>query len=734
MCLLVGSSLPLCASGDVRKGVETDGLRDSVLRKILTNVSRFSGIVREYEAEMYVRGDYRVLKRNELIRLVPSMFRFYKDVDDYLTEAIGEVHYTAPDLYDMKVRALTGTFRRNRAGLRNSLEYLHMNVYSPTLLPGRLVSPLDSTGIRYYDYFIDSIRLAPDGFGRYHIRIVPRNKSLQLVSGSMVVRDSAWTITDISLQGQVELISFKVQMQMGEGGAEQFLPKRSEVDLSFNFLGNKIEADYSGLFTYRSMRLREEGDGRAEGAVADRAGDSIAGGKAKEKYDLTSSYRLKCDDAELVSDTAYMAAHRPFPLEERERRLYADHAARRQQSVEAVPEPKRKSMEFWGEVGDALISSYTIDLSEMGSVRCSPLINPFLMSYSHSNGFSYRQEFKYHRILPDDRWMRIVPKLGYNFTRSEFYWSINSDFYYAPSRLGALGLKVGNGNRIYTSRVVDEIKDLKDSLIDFSKLHLDYFNDMYVQVENRYELANGLLFSAGLSMHWRRAVRPSELPARDTLSDRSVHLRPTYVSFAPRFKLTWTPGQYFYMNGRRKIPLQSRYPTFSIDYERGINGILGSNGSYERIESDVQQRIRLTPMTSLFWRLGGGVFTNQHSVYFVDFANFSRSNLPVGWNDDIGGVFHLLDREWYNASSWYTRGHITYEAPFLVLPHLWKYTRAVDSERIYLSILHTTHLHPYLEAGYGIGTHLFDFGLFVSNVNGEFNQVGCKFTFELFNR
>ena len=46
-------------------------------------------------------------------------------------------------------------------------------------------------------------------------------------------------------------------------------------------------------------------------------------------------------------------------------------------------------MNIWslGELGDMLISSYNVNLSSMGSVHCSPLINPVLLDYSHSRGF-----------------------------------------------------------------------------------------------------------------------------------------------------------------------------------------------------------------------------------------------------------------------------------------------------------------------------------------------------------
>lgn len=92
-------------------------------------------------------------------------------------------------------------------------------------------------------------------------------------------------------------------------------------------------------------------------------------------------------------------------------------------------------------------------------------------------------------------------------------------------------------------------------------------------------------------------------------------------------------------------------------------------------------------MRNIYYRFGFGAFTNQDELYFVDFANFARHNLPVGWNDEIGGVFQVLDGRWYNSSRRYVRGHFTYEAPFLILRHLMKYTRYVQNERLYISAL-----------------------------------------------
>ena len=120
--------------------------------------------------------------------------------------------------------------------------------------------------------------------------------------------------------------------------------------------------------------------------------------RLKSKYDLSDSYTLLTDTNAYQRDTAYFNTLRPIPLTPHEQTLYEDFFLRRD-TLLYKKKPKNKRLEFWGQIGDALVSRYTVDFAKMGSVRCSPLINPLLLSYSGSNGFSYRQEFKYNRLF-----------------------------------------------------------------------------------------------------------------------------------------------------------------------------------------------------------------------------------------------------------------------------------------------------------------------------------------------
>ncbi len=621
----------------------------------------------------------------------------------------------------MKVKARTGTLRRNRGEIGSIMEYFNVNIYDTSLLPNKLLSPLSKSGLKHYYYLLDSVWGSKESL-HYKVLIVPRHKSNQLVSGYMVVNDGTWIIDEFYFTGKVEQVTYKAKVEMGRSGNARFRPKHIDVSMLFSFVGNKIEAKYDAIFNYKYITLAD-------------VNEKQESSWKKSKFDLTESYNLSTDSASAISDTLYMQSVRPIPLSQEEQNLYGDFKLRSDTIKNGNAKKKSKGSIFLGALGDAMISNYTINLADLGSVICSPLINPLLFGYSRSNGYSYVQKFKYNYLFHSQKLLRIVPRFGYNFTHKEFYWRADISFVYWPERIGQINLRIGNGNRIYSSDVVDEIKNMSDTVLNFNKLNLDYFKDNYVILTHKLEISNGLSVEAGFSYHRRTLVDKSNINNPLLHEQLSGKFRDTYVSFAPRIRVEWTPKMYYYMNGKRKMNLYSRYPTFSIDWERGIKGVFSSVGHYERLELDMQQDFKLGAMRNFFYRLGCGAFTNQKDLYFVDFVNFTRNNLPEGWNDEIGGTFQLLDRHWYNSSDKYVRGHVTYETPFLLFSHLRKYTNIIQNERLYGGVLYVPNLlTPYVEIGYGVGTHIFDFGFFSSFLEGKFETVGCKFTFELFNR
>ena len=695
---------------------------------ILQNIFQFSPfysrIVDEYKADVYLKSKVKVHKSNRLIKYIPSMFSLEKGVNDYIMESLSEMNYTAPDIYDRKIKAVSTSFPRNKGQLTDLTDFLNINIYSSSMMSDKLLSPLDKECSRYYTYLLDSISKGED-FRSYKIRIEPKFRGTQLVRGYVWVREQVWTIREVYFEGTFDVIEFKLKNVMGEEGDEEFLPVNLHLDIDFKFMGNHLEMNTHAFVKYNKVSFYQ--------------GDKRRKSQKEDSHDLTEFYRLTCDSTQVITDKEKFSELRPIPLSADERTLYENQQVNAFKKEKDVKSGKKTAGNFWGQLGDMLISSYNVNLAGMGSVKCSPLINPVMLDYSHSRGVSYRQKFKYNRLFSNGNLLRVTPQIGYNFKYKELYVKSDIDFLYWPEKMGTFEVNVGNGNRIYSSVVLEKLKSLPDNSFNFDNMKLDYFKDIYLNLFHTIEPVNGFLVKLGASMHWRRLMENNQMRLDDFFQQigggilQKMQIRSEYNSFAPRLRVEWTPGMYYYMNGRRKMNVGSSMPTFILDYERGFKGIFGSNDEHERIELELQQKIKLNRIRTLGYRAGLGMFTKMDNIYFVDFVNFSKGNLPEGWNDEIGGNFQLLDRRWYNSSRSYYRANVTYESPFILLRPLNRWLGMVQQERLYGGILFMPHLNPYIELGYGIGTHIFDVGVFTSIVNGQFDTVGFKFTFELFN-
>ena len=496
LCLCLCLSLPADLSARKRAPqpppAPQEVAADSLMSRVILCASTYGKSVAAYKSNLYIKGYINMPKRNFLLRFWPSIFRLRKGVDEYMMEAYGELRYTAPGQYDHKITAMTGTTSDFWQMDHRLHEFFHVNVYAPTLVRDKLLSPVAPNAPRYYQYRLDSV-WGPAHERTYKIRFQPRNKSFQLVDGYLVVTDNVWSIRRMAFSGRSEWFAFDVSLEMGDvGSQDEFLPLRCVVDGRFALLGNRIEGRYTAKLDYHEITHR----GTFPAPVAPR----------RDPYDLTDYYTLRCDTNAYVRDTATFKALRPEPLLPRERQVYADFFASR----DTVGQRRRnKHQAFWGQVGDVLLRDYTVDIAHVGSVNCSPLINPLLLSYSGSNGLSYRQQFKYNRLFSGDRLLRVVPQIGYNFTRKEFYWSMGADFDYLPRQRAALHLEIGNGNRIYSSDVLEDLKAIPDSVFDFNQIHLDYFKDFYVRLRHTWEIVNGLTLDVGLSIHRRTEAEPS---------------------------------------------------------------------------------------------------------------------------------------------------------------------------------------------------------------------------------
>lgn len=664
--------------------------------------------IKEYDAKLYIKCRLNVNRRNALMSFVPSMFKFRPGQNMYIAETNNELHYTAPNIYDRKINEITGTFANQQSQPDIFSDYFYINIYATTLLEDRLLSPLAIENKSYYRYKLDDYASTDKEF---HIIITPRHRNTQLVRGEVCLDRHTGIISRMSISGQYDLLNFSLHITMGKEGTAAFLPVRYDGEIDFKFAGNKLSANYLAALDYRNI---EKGYINEEKHI-------------RKKLDLTQSYLLSTEHTRFLKSPWEFQSYRSVPLTSADSLVYRQTEQFNDSTRQSGKPLKRNSL-FWGQLGELILKSHKFNMSNTANVKVSPIINPVLFSYNSAYGYSYRVDFPLQLQIKKGQSFELFPRIGYNFTEKQFYWRVKNTLNYLPRKQGNLILTIGNGERIYNSSVLEKLKDKTHQQINFDKLNLDYFNDFYWDLSNCIELFNGFRMTTGVIYHKRTPYRKPDLP--NNLNP--IPMR--YTSFAPHVRLEFTPRQYYYYDNYNKINTKSAYPTFSVDWERGLKNSMQSTMFYERLEFEINYKLRIKSLRSITSRLGYGFFTQQPDIFFVDYANFSRYSIPYGWEDELSGIFHLLNRGWYNASTNYVRANITYESPMLLLTRIAGLPRYIQQERLYLNFLRMNNLHFYCEAGYGFATHIFDVGVFVNNINGKFDTFGCKFTFELFRK
>lgn len=230
---------------------------DSIMEKVIFFAPFYERIVDSYKAELYIKGRVNIRKKNHILRFIPSMFRIRKGVKEYMMETYSDLHFTAPNIYDQKIKATVGTASEFWDLDGRLPEYFHINIYSSTLLYDKLLSPLAPNAKKYYTYRIDTVMGESHNL-RYKIRFMPKSKSFQLVGGYMVVSDNVWSIREIRFAGRNEMLRFNNLVQMGDvGEADEFLPVHYDIEATFRFLGNVMDGNYTAVLDYKDIAQRD---------------------------------------------------------------------------------------------------------------------------------------------------------------------------------------------------------------------------------------------------------------------------------------------------------------------------------------------------------------------------------------------------------------------------------------------------------------------------------------------
>jgi len=681
---------------------------DTLVANIRRQAAVYNSRKPDYEANIFIKGNVDFLRRNRLQQYLPFLNRADKNINNYYAEFIGGITFTNPNIYNQTLFAISSNKKKfvERHIETIMAPNLRLDVYSQYLY-GNLYSPLGYKSGRYYKFSLDSIWQS-GGHTYYKIGFRPNILNFKFVQGHIITSNRTWSIREMEFSGGMEVMEYTNKVTMGEEGTpDELLPKKLDIRTYAHILGNRLAGSYSSTIKYNKI---EESHFVKE--------------RGREKYNLTLQYTTKVDTLSALAnmivkfrDSVVMADMPPIPVR--------DSAAA----------PKKAGT--WEKMGRFVVQNHSLDLKKLGELRFTPLVSPILFDFSTSNGISYTQKLKYTKLTPKDRLYSFEPRIGYNFKYKEFYWGLKGEVNYLPRKMSKIFIDIGNGNKIKTDRVMNALEELPFMVFDTAGLNLRNFRNTFARAGHKIEVSNGFTVSTNLSVQTYQELHKSDLTLKYPQSlyvKRAKEIaRHTYRSFVPEIELTYTPHQYYYYNGERKVYLYSRYPTFTLNFAKAIKGVLNSTTEYNRIEFDMHQGVDIGPMHKFYYRAGAGAFFNYSDLFFAEFNNLRRNNLPAEWDDDIGGAFQLLTRFKYNEIDKYLRFNARYDAPLLLVPSIFRKVKYITREKLYCNLLFVDTMDPYIEMGYGIGTNIFNVGVFWGGEITRWDRIGVKFTFEIFN-
>ncbi len=485
-----------------------------------------------------------------------------------------------------------------------------------------IISPLSQSAIASYKFKLDSVGFYNDVL-LYKIKVTPRKKGNATASGYIYIQDSSFAVThyDLTLKG---------------GN----LYKYDE----FHFTQSYDFADSLWLLSeqtfHYSVKNRKE----------KKAGYTVA---QFSNYNLTPNFPKRYFNNELGStseeayekDSSYWESIRPAPLSIEEQLFIR----------------KRDSL-------------FAIQNSEVYLDSIDSVFNKVTLLKIAYDGIDHRNRDKKLQWGLGSIWDMVEPfeiagvRVGPNYyvfkrwENQKTFWSAgnvdmgvrNGDikgggsirYTYNPFKLGSI-----SAGGSHNFRLINRY----DAYLNYVR-RSNYIEDSHYHLGHRTEIFNGLYSNININLHDRRPIGKYKFGdwIDRILEDNEPIVFNRYQSLQTIFQLDYVIGQQYLREPHRKVVLGSKGPTVYAYYEKGWNGLLGSDIDYDYIGFGVRQTFSLGTMGTSKYFAKTGRFLNTRDLRYVDQKFFRQSDRWLFSNALYS--FQLL-QENYPTEEWYFEGH-----------------------------------------------------------------------------
>ena len=548
----------------------------------------------------------------------------------YLSESISKISSELPDKFKMEVISSrvsgSGSFGFTFPAFISFYQN-NVTIFENELNPRGFVSPIADGALGYYKYkYLGSFW--EDGKEINSIRVIPKRNYEPLFSGIINIAEGDWHIHSVDLtltkNAGLEIIdTLKITQFHVPVGNDAWRVKNQLLYFDFNQFGIDAVGDFVNVYSNYNIDPK----------LPKKFFDNVV-----IKYDTDVNKKPKI----------YWDTIRPVPLEREEvldyevkDSLYEIHkedsivSQRQVDSLKKKQGPLKLYKVLWSYIDRthySLENNYDWGIhSLISGLEYNPAEGVVLQTGAYFN----------KKIQRAKSTLSIEPfiRYGFNNTHLNTWVDINlrTRDWRNGEKLKRQNWRLAGGKRVSQFDEEYPVSAFNNSIStlfwgnNYMKTYEDYFSN--ITYSRRYE--SGLRYSID-------ALYEDRIPLNNTTNFTFVkkdtsEITPNYPyqrisaqftryqAFLISANISFKPGQKYIELPDSKMPLGSKYPTFTLNYTKGIKGVLGSDEDFDKWKFTINDDVNFKLAGELKYRIGMGGFINAKTVYIQDYQHFNAN-------------------------------------------------------------------------------------------------------------
>lgn len=690
----------------------------AIIRRAIEKAPYHLNKVKSYNAESYIKANMGLTKVSSLInKIIPSdeglKISDFKD-KTFLQESFSEIIFTAPDNYKQTVKAFSSTIPNN-LDPKDAASIIQSSLYSPKM--GRRISPLNPSAFKYYKFKYEGF-YEEDSYTINKIKIIPKFKDPELMSGYIYIAENTWDIRLAELTMSDFGGNMTALISYSEVSPKIFLPTSYNNKSDISIMGIEGFVNY-----YSSIKYIE--------VVTN---DSIINStpKRKEKKSLDISRNrlvdVKADTLATKRDSAYWSQIRNIPLSEKDIKSYSlkDSIQNHLDSVHKKYHNSKFSPDdliTGGRIGG---DSTKVALEYGGLVGV-------LRDYNFVDGFQLGQ-----KITVGTHWnnhrnsLKVSPEVAYTTARKDFVWNTQITFDYSPMRKGNLNLSFGDISTDFNPIGANRLDNAISSLIAGKNVSMLY-RKKYLNLVNKIDLSNGLQLNTGVEIAKRSGL---ENNTKYSFFGGKSQIKPNLVTtdhsdlLSYSIGLRYAPQYYYSIHNGVKYYQYNHYPTFSLNYKEGFSSLMDDNSRFRKLEANISQSISTDLFSSFNYNINTGIFLgNRENMNFADYHHFNTSDLFLITKTPYES-FLLLNNYEASTNKYWVSTHLNYYSKYILLKRLPFLQGKLFNESLHFKYLYSPNKKNYSEVGYSVDLiKSISIGAYCAFDKFEYDKFGLRLSF-----